>query len=74
MKYWSEGIIQRSLVTLVFPKHESFNQIFFALYVRLDHDFTAEEKRKDPFIKILRESAAFTPFQAVAIDEHTNTF
>jgi hypothetical protein len=80
--YWSEGLFKDNVVTTVFPKQERFYQILFALHVRLDDDFTAEERRKDPFIKIrpfLEElcasfSAAFTPFQALSIDEQTIAF
>jgi hypothetical protein len=52
------------------------------LHVRLDDDFNAEERRKDPFIKIrplltelsASSSAAFNHFQALAIDEQTIAF
>jgi hypothetical protein len=80
--YWGEGCFRDLFVTSVFPKQERFNQIFFALHVRSDDSFTAEEKRKDPFIKVrplLTElcasfSAAFFPEQALSIDEQTIAF
>ena len=60
------------------PKQERFNQIFFALHVRLDEEFSPEEEMHSSESKRRKKSfpftSAFFPFQTIAIDELTIAF
>jgi hypothetical protein len=47
-----DGIFKDAFVTSFFPNQERFNQIFYALHVRLDDDITPDERQKDCFTKL----------------------